>query len=174
MTDVPSTVAVTALVRFADSAFDGQHWHAVMRNLGSLQGDDWDWTPSEGERSIREIVRHIGKSKLIFANQLFGDGTLSWDDPEVAKPVRAGGSVDEAIAWLRETHVAFRDGIAGCTDDELATTPTGYWGKPTELQWSIEVLTQHDVYHAGEINHIRALRHGNDAWGNDPAAEDLV
>jgi len=174
MTEVPSNVAVTALVRFADSAFDGQHWHAVMRNLGSLQSDDWDWTPSEGERSIREIVRHIGKSKLIFANQLFGDGTLCWDDPDLAKPVRAGGSVAEAIAWLRETQGAFRDGIAGCTDDELATTPTGYWDKPTELQWSIEVLIQHDVYHAGEINHIRALRHGNDAWGNDPAAEVLA
>ena len=174
MKESPSTVVVAALVRFADSAFDGQHWHAVMRNLGSLQSDDWDWTPPEGERTIREIVCHIGECKLMFVDQLFGDGTLSWDDPEMAEPVRASGSVDEAIAWLRKTHAVFREGIAGCTDDELATMPTGYWEKPAELQWSIEVLIQHDVYHAGEINHIRALHHGNDAWGNDPAAEDLT
>jgi uncharacterized damage-inducible protein DinB len=174
MTDVRTTVAVAALARFSDSAFDGQHWHATMRNLATCTDDDWDWVPPEGERTIREVVRHIGKCKLMFANQLFGDGTLSWDDPEIAAPARAGGSVDEAIAWLRESHTVFRDGIAGCTDDQLATTPDGYWGKPTELQWSIEVMIQHEVYHAGEINHIRALRQGDDGWGNEPAAEDLA
>lgn len=172
MTEAPSTTIAAALARFADAAFDGQHWHGLMRNIGSLQSDDWDWAPPGGERTIRELVRHVGKGKLTFANQLFGDGTRSWDDPEVAIPL--SDSVDELIAWLREAHATFRDGIAGCTDDQLATTPSGYWGKPTELQWSIEVLIQHDVYHAGEINHIRALRHGDDAWGNDPAAEDLA
>ena len=24
------------------------------------------------------------------------------------------------------------------------------------------------LYHAGELNHIRALRHRNDQWGNEP------
>jgi uncharacterized damage-inducible protein DinB len=172
MTGVQSTVAVAALARFADSAFDGQHWHAVMRNLATCTEDDWDWAPPQGERTIREIVHHIGECKLIFADQLFGDATLIWGDPEVTKPVR--GSVDEAIDWLRGTHAAFRNGIAGCTDDQLATTPDGYWGKPKELQWSIEVMIQHEVYHAGEINHIRALRQGDDGWGNEPAAEDLA
>jgi uncharacterized damage-inducible protein DinB len=174
MGDTQSTVAAETLARFADSAFDGRHWHAVMRNLATCTDDDWDWAPPGGERTIREIVRHIGKCKLIFANQLFGDGTLSWDDPEIAAPARAGGSVDEAIAWLREAHAAFRDGIAGCTADELATTPSGYWDTPRELQWSIEVMIQHEVYHAGEINHIRALRQGDDGWGNEPDAEALA
>ena len=174
MTETATTTATAALARFADSAFDGQHWHAVMRNLNTCAADDWDWRPSEGERTIREIVRHIGKCKLMFANQLFGDGTLAWDDPEVNGEGRSDGSVEEAVAWLRETHAAFRDGIAGCPDEDLATTPSGYWGKPTELQWSIEVMIQHEVYHAGEINHIRAMRQGDDAWGNEPAAEDLA
>jgi hypothetical protein len=28
-------------------------------------------------------------------------------------------------------------------------------------------MLQNGLYHAGEINHIRALLQGNDAWGND-------
>jgi uncharacterized damage-inducible protein DinB len=168
-----SRIAVDALVRMADSAFDGQHWHATMRNLGSLREDDWDWVPAQGERTIRELVSHIGACKLIFASQLFGDGSIDWDDPESTKRDRAEGSVAEAIAWLRWTHEVFRDGIASITDADLSTTPSGYWGKPTELQWSIEVMIQHEVYHAGEINHTRAQHHGDDGWGNDPAAEDL-
>ena len=173
MTGTSSNTAVSALARMADSAFDGQHWHALMRNLGSLREGDWDWVPPGGERTIREIVRHAGKCKLIFANQLFGDGTLSWDDAAITHSIDGDASAGQMIAWLRETHTAFRDGIAACTDDHLASCPDGYWGKPTELQWSIEVMIQHEVYHAGEINHIRALHHGDDGWGNDPAAEDL-
>lgn len=168
-----STTAVSVLVRMADSAFDGQHWHATMRNLGSLREDDWDWVPTEGERTIRELVSHIGTCKLIFASQLFGDGSLDWDMEEAVGRHRTQGATGEAIAWLWESHAAFRDGIASLSDDDLATTPDGYWGKPTEVQWSIEVMIQHEVYHAGEINHIRALHHGDDGWGNDPAAEDL-
>ena len=37
---------------------------------------------------------------------------------------------------------------------------------------SIEQLLyriQHDIYHAGEINHIRALRQKTDKWPWDPA-----
>jgi hypothetical protein len=25
-------------------------------------------------------------------------------------------------------------------------------------------MIEHDLYHAGEINHLRALRHGADRW----------
>ena len=31
------------------------------------------------------------------------------------------------------------------------------------LQETIEVMIEHDLYHAGEINHIRDLHQGNDA-----------
>ena len=37
--------------------------------------------------------------------------------------------------------------------------------KPT--QWLIAVLVQHDLYHAGEINHLRSLRHGTDRWAHE-------
>lgn len=165
---------VAVLVRMADSAFEGQHWHATMRNVNSLNDDDWDWTPPGGERTIRELVSHIATCKLMFANQLFGDASLEWGDQNRESDRRVAESPEAARAWLAETHRVFRDGIAGLTDADLATTPDGYWGKPKELQWSIEVMIQHEVYHAGEINHIRALHHGNDEWGTEPSAEDLA
>jgi uncharacterized damage-inducible protein DinB len=163
MSGSSSNAAATALARMADSALDGKHWHATMRNLGSLDADDWDWAPPGGERTIRELVRHIGKCKVHFADQLFGDGTRSWDEP-IPAALHPGGDVEDAIAWLREAHIAFRDGIAGLDDADLSTTRSGYWNEPRELQWSIEAMIQHEVYHAGEISHIRALHHGDDVW----------
>jgi hypothetical protein len=34
----------------------------------------------------------------------------------------------------------------------------------------ISIMIEHDVYHAGEINHLRSLMQGTDYWrGREPA-----
>jgi hypothetical protein len=33
-----------------------------------------------------------------------------------------------------------------------------------ETRWFIVTMIEHNLYHAGEINHIRALSQGNDNW----------
>jgi len=35
----------------------------------------------------------------------------------------------------------------------------------------IRIMIAHDFYHAGEINHIRALLHGTDRWPYDESSE---
>jgi hypothetical protein len=37
------------------------------------------------------------------------------------------------------------------------------WGMEANTHWIVNSKIQHDLYHAGEINHIRALRQRNDA-----------
>jgi hypothetical protein len=53
--------------------------------------------------------------------------------------------------------------VAALTDDELYRVRPGYWAEPKPLLDTIVVMIEHDLYHAGEINHIRALHQGNDA-----------
>ena len=38
------------------------------------------------------------------------------------------------------------------------------WGSEYETRWLMATIIEHDLYHAGEINHIRALAQGDDAW----------
>ena len=33
-----------------------------------------------------------------------------------------------------------------------------------ETRWLISTIAQHDVYHAGEVNHIRSILASNDGW----------
>ena len=157
-----STIAVDALVRQMESAFAGPDWHSVLRNLGSCTADDWDWTPPGGRRTIRDIVRHIAVCKLMWQDQLFGDRRMDWDDAETIADRPVAGEPDEVIDWLNETHAALRDSVALLVDDALATPRDGYWDRPRELGWSITIMIEHDLYHAGEINLIRALHQGND------------
>jgi hypothetical protein len=37
-------------------------------------------------------------------------------------------------------------------------------GEQRQTRWLIATLLEHDTYHAGEINHIRALLLSDDGW----------
>jgi hypothetical protein len=54
--------------------------------------------------------------------------------------------------------------VAALTDDQLLEPRKTHWGGAAETRWIISVMIEHDVYHAGEINHLRAQRQGNDRW----------
>jgi hypothetical protein len=154
---------VGTLLHQLDMAFEGEHWHSLMRNLASTAAEDWDWAPPGGKRTIRDIVCHVGACKLMLENKLVGDRRLTWEDPYVSGQAQAMGGIDAALAWLREANATFRAGVARLADADLPVLRQGYWDEPRETRWSVEVIIQHDLYHAGEINLIRALHQGNDA-----------
>ncbi len=158
-----TTQVIEEYVYLLDDAFAGPDWHSLLSNLNTVAPDDWAWVPPGGARSIRAIVRHVGRVKLMAYDQAFGGGTLTWDD--------AGGDeetsdIRTAIAWLRMGHARLRGGIAALTDDaELLRPRRANWGELKETRWLIMVsMIQHDLYHAGEINHLRALHQGADRW----------
>jgi len=154
---------VTQLLYLLDEAFEGNNWHSLLSNLRSVTEEDWLWIPSGGDRSIREMVQHVGGAKFMYESHAFADASLRWDDSLVE-----GGavleSVSTAIEWLRVGHERLRRSIARLDDAELLVPRPTNWGDLKETRWIIAVMIQHDLYHAGEINHLRALRQSNDKW----------
>ena len=148
-----------------DAGFAGPDWHSLLSNLNTVTPEDWEWTPPSGARSIRDIVRHLGRVKVMAYDQAFGGATLTWDDQQVDGD-EATADLPTAIAWLRTNQERLRSGVAALADDaELLEPRRTNWGELRETRWIIAVtMIQHDLYHAGEINHIRALRQDNDAW----------
>jgi hypothetical protein len=146
-----------------DEAFDGPDWHSLLSNLRSLTPEDWDWVPPGGDRTIREIVQHIGGCKLMYHNHAFGDAKLTWEDPLVDGVGRLP-TLESALEWLREGQGRLRESAAGLDDAELLQPRMTNWGEPKETRWIISTMIQHDLYHAGEINHLRSLRRQNDKW----------
>lgn len=153
--------AVSQLLYLLDGAFDGPDWHSLLGNLRAVTPEDWLWVPAGGQRAIRDIVRHVGSCKLMYHDHAFGEGTLTWDDPLVHGG-DALATIPSAIAWLRAGQERLRQSLAGLDDAELLRPRKTNWGELQETRWIIAVMIQHDLYHAGEINHIRALRHEND------------
>lgn len=146
-----------------DAAFEGDSTHSLAANVASVRAENWDWLPPNGARSIRAIVQHAGGAKLMYVDSAFGDRSLEMDDPLV----RGEGALDTpegGAEWLREAHEGLRSALAGLDDAELESERPAPWGGTLPLVELLEVLLRHDLYHAGEINHLRALAQDNDAW----------
>jgi uncharacterized damage-inducible protein DinB len=159
-----ATPAVDQLLHLMDEAFEGKgkDWHSLLRNLGSVPAEAWRWAPPGGVRSVRDLAQHVGACKYMCANHTFGDATFNWEDPLVVGD-GALANADSAIAWLREGQERLRRALAGLDDAELARPRPTYWGMPRETWWTLSVMIQHDLYHSGEINHVRALFQGDDS-----------
>jgi len=112
-------------------------------------------------RSIRDILIHVGGAKLMYHNKVFGDGQLDWDDPLLCGP-NALSSIEGALEWLQQGHEQLRASLAALSNADLLVPRMTPQGRLKETRWIIAVMIEHDLYHAGEINHIRALHQHND------------
>ena len=152
-----TTSALTQILYLFDDAFSGNDWQSLLINLRSVTPDEWLWVPPGASRSIRYIVRHVGAGKYIFQNHAFGDASFTWKGLHEVGDSHVE-TISGAIAWLREGHEKMRASIAALDDDEELLRPRlSPFDGPQETRWIIARIMQHDLYHAGEINHIRAL-----------------
>jgi uncharacterized damage-inducible protein DinB len=160
-----SRAAVEMLTYLLDQAFEGNDEHSLLANLVNVTPEDWLARPVEGARNIRELVDHAGVAKYLYGDHLFGAATLTYMDALKTSPsAHDSGDIDGVKRWLRRGHERFKEGLAALTDDDLLKPRKAHWGAPGETRWLISVVIQHDVYHAGEINHLRAQRQGTDRW----------
>jgi uncharacterized damage-inducible protein DinB len=151
-----------------DAAYAGPDSHSLLGNVRSLDADDWLWLPPGGARPIAEMVAHVGACKYMYENYAFGDAALQWGEPltnERRITSAEPAAIDEIIAWLEEGQRRLRASVEALTDDaELLRERATNWAELKETRWIIKSMIEHDVYHAGEINRMRALRQKDDRW----------
>ena len=136
---------------------------SVLGNLLSVPEEAWSWSPPRGVRSVFAIVYHLGDCKMSYGDYVFRPPEDRLDTPRLWE--KANVTPREALAWLEEMHERFAESVRALPDDaELDATRYSRWGQPDVTRNFITGMFSHDSYHAGEINHIRALYMQNDAW----------
>ncbi len=151
-----------------DAAFAGPDWHSLLTNVRAVEPRDWLWLPPGGARPIAEMVAHVGACKYMYENHAFGDASLKWGEPltnERRLSAVTADAVAELLRWLEAAQRAVRASVHALDDDrELLRPRRTNWGEMKETRWIIKSMIEHDLYHAGEINRMRALRQENDRW----------
>lgn len=161
-----SVQAINTLIWLSDNVFDGDSAYALMANLSHLRDEDWETVPAGGGRSIADILEHVGWAKWMYQDYAFGPGTMKGDQPSL---IPSGGARTrprtELLEWLKEAHRCWIASVRALpTDEALDRDRPVAWGRTLPTRNIIRIVIAHDVYHAGEINHIRALLQGNDHW----------
>ncbi len=147
----------------------GQAFDSLFGNLCDLDEGDWLWVPPGGVRSIRAIVGHVGSCKVMYDNHAFGDASMTWADApfgDAQSSASEGGmSSAQLVDWLRAAELRVRRSVDALGDDEELLKPRAVnWGGTRPTRWIVNTLIHHDGFHAGEVNHLRAIHQQNDRW----------
>ena len=162
--------AIDELVYLLDEAFRGKgieethESQSLLANLSTIDDASWRVTPPGGNRTIESIVLHVGSCKVMYDEYAFGAARMTWEDPGLPPWHEGEAPRGEAIAWLTQAHENLVDHVQALHDEDLARSRSANWGEQRETRWLISTLLQHDTYHAGEINHLRAVLLSEDHW----------
>ena len=165
-----SRILIDMLGRRLEAAYSRDPFHALRRNIESVHPDEWDLKPADWsievfgtspELSICDLALHVGGPKYMYANRAFGDALLEWSD------IKLPGSreIDVVLAWMDGAHQALAEALAALTDDsELEVERPAPWNQMMTRERLVSIVTNHDIYHSGEINRQRALIRGAKGW----------
>ena len=164
-----SRTAIDTLAWLIHDAFEGDPDQSLLANLRNLSDEDWTTLPPGAGRSIADILEHVGWSKWMYEDYAFGPGSMKGDQPPLVPADNARSRPrDELMAWLTEGHRRWLAAVRALPDDsELQRERPTNWGDILPTRVLIRILIAHDIYHAGEINHIRVLLQGTDKWPYD-------
>jgi hypothetical protein len=107
-----------------------------------------------------------GDAKRMYKDYAFGTASLRGDQPPLV-PAEGARSRPRAelLSWLTDGHRRWLAAVRALADDaELARERLTNWGERLPTRVLIQTMIAHDWYHAGEINHVRAVTQGNDHW----------
>jgi hypothetical protein len=161
-----SRTTIDTLCWLIEKAFDSEDSQSVVKNLKDVREQDWTTLPPGGGRSIADILEHVGWCKWMYEDYAFGNASLDGGKPPL---VPAGGARSrphaELVQWMREGHAKWLASVRSLPDDtELAKPRLTNWGELLPTRVIIRIMIGHDYYHAGEINHTRAVLQGKDKW----------
>lgn len=161
-----SRTALEILTWLIEDAFEGDPDHSLLSNLRDMREEDWAALPPGAGRSIADILEHVGWAKWMYDDYAFGSASMRGDEPPL---IPANGARSrphkELLDWLTEGHRRWLASVRSLNDDsELDRERLTNWGERLPTRVIIRIMIAHDFYHAGEINHIRALLHGTDHW----------
>jgi uncharacterized damage-inducible protein DinB len=142
-----------------DQAYDKRSWHGT--NLrGSIRGlpaQKAAWRPARGRHNIWELVVHAAYWKYVVRRRLAGEARGSfplkgsnWFERPTERTERAWRA---DVLLLEQTHRALRDAVAKLTPAQLRQKI----GDGKNAAWLISGAAAHDLYHAGQIQLLKAL-----------------
>jgi uncharacterized damage-inducible protein DinB len=156
------TKSTPEAARIADQlrlAFEGSAWHgpAVLELLSDVDATTAAAHPLPGAHSIWELVLHIAAWDGAVNRRIVTGKALTLNDAENFPPVKdkSPAAWKQAIAYLKKTHKDLVRTVAALPDTRLGERVPG---KHYNVYVMLHGVTQHELYHAGQIAILKKTR----------------
>lgn len=152
---------LAVLLRLIDQAYDKKAWHGpnLRGSIRRVTAAQAGWRPAPKRHSIVEVVLHAAYWKYITRRRLLGLKRGSFALKGSNWFPRPGPLSEkewaEAVRLLDEEHRQMRAAIAHLSPIQVQERPPGSKVSNAML---IEGIACHDVYHAGQIQLLKALQ----------------
>lgn len=141
-------------------SFEGEAWHgpAVLETLAGVSHGDAASHPIEGAHSIWELALHLSGTYRLVLRRLTGDGRQLTKEEDWPPPPEATGEAwVETIEQLRRLNQELRSAVRAFPSERLDDPLVS--SAPYTAYTQFIGITQHDLYHAGQITILkRALQ----------------
>jgi hypothetical protein len=157
--------SIELLLRILDQGFHRKSWHGpnLRGSIRGLSPEQTVWRPQPRRHSIAEQVLHTAYWKYTVRRRLLGQKRgsfpLKGSNWFLVPGPLTESAWREQVALLEEQHGLLRDAVAGLALNRLDTRPGG---GSTSVITLVTGIAAHDVYHAGQIQLLKAMYHGMD------------
>ena len=133
-------------------SFEGEAWHgpAVLEVLEGVDADQAAARPIAGAHSIWELALHLAGTYRLVLRRLGGDGAqLLPQDDWPPLPVVTPENWSDTVEVLRQLNLDLRRAVRAFAPERLDAPLVAE--SPYTAYTQFIGVTQHDLYHAGQI-----------------------
>ncbi len=109
--------------------------------------------------SILNLAYHTGGDKEVLVSHAFGDRSVTWETVQ-ARFQADGGDLAAARRLAEEGHALVLRTLDAWAEEALESPVPYYGGKTLTAQEVFTIISEHDLYHAGQINFVKCLLAG--------------
>ena len=151
-------------------------YRTVSDNVAGLTLEQALFVPPGGFRSSLGTLKHIAGWSHVYRSFAFDQQPKHWlriDWPRGLRDtvVKSQAYVDEIIAWSGDAHRLWLQSVADLNDADIDTPRRLHWGDSAPLFVIVGMISNHHVYHAGEINQLLSIYKG-EAWEETEEVEE--
>lgn len=147
----------------------------MTQNLKGLKLEEALYSAG-GYRSILAVLKHAAGWSHVYHAYAFEPSPKHWRGTAWPRGLRdqietTQDYLDEVINWFHQSRDLWLGSLAGLTGAQLDEPRPLHWGETRPLFDIVVMISNHHVYHAGELNMLLSIARG-EAWEEGEEVEE--
>jgi uncharacterized damage-inducible protein DinB len=119
----------------------------TLNYIKTIPADRLQWSPREGEFTVRDLVLHIAVTEKMFVG-VFVTGKWKYEDNHAAHDE---DTLDQLVAHLEQNHSETMDTLRAVSDDELYQPRPTLEGTTLKAWRLLMMMVEHEVHHRSQL-----------------------